>query len=214
MFLSFWKLGKRRAVVVFWGLDLGREEAVRRMFVKGSNATPPLPMIPLIPLTKSPVSPSSCAILLAQSSFPVQITTCSAYAAIVFNSGDLRSISRSGGIAAHSQVGEGHVCVYGIVTCRREAILENFRTVCVVGARGRRVRNMACAEIQTIGRRAGGRLYVGSERGSARMTAFVVGDDGARSSDLVSLSLNPTTRAFSFPSYRSNSIRNCRSGKF
>lgn len=35
MFLSFWKLGKRRAVVVFWGLDLGREEAVRRMFVKG-----------------------------------------------------------------------------------------------------------------------------------------------------------------------------------
>jgi len=39
--------------------------------------------------------------------------TCSEYAAIVFNSGVLRSMSRSGGVEAHSHVGEGHVATVG-----------------------------------------------------------------------------------------------------
>jgi hypothetical protein len=45
--------------------------------------------------------------------------TCSAYAAIVLSSGVLRSISRSGGVEAHSHVGEGHVAVVGIDVWRR-----------------------------------------------------------------------------------------------
>lgn len=66
--------------------------------------------------------------LLVQSSFPVHIITCSEYAAIVFNSGVLRSMSRLGGVDAHSQVGDGHVCVYGIVgACRREGVVEKWR---------------------------------------------------------------------------------------
>jgi hypothetical protein len=39
--------------------------------------------------------------------------TCSEYAAIVFRSGVLRSMSRSGGVEAHSHVGEGHVATVG-----------------------------------------------------------------------------------------------------
>jgi hypothetical protein len=43
---------------------------------------------------------------------------------MVFSNGVLRSMSRSGGVAAHSQVGEGHDCVYGIVDCKRVEVVE------------------------------------------------------------------------------------------
>ena len=92
-----------------------------------SNPTPPLPMTPFRPLTNSPVSPSSFSILLVQSSFLVHIITCSEYAAMVLSNGVLRSMSRSGGVEAHSQVGDGHVCVYGIIeACRRGDIVEKW----------------------------------------------------------------------------------------
>jgi hypothetical protein len=66
--------------------------------------------------------------LLVQSSCPVQNTTCSEYVAIVFSSGVLRSISRSGGVEVHSQVGEGHVDVYGIGDdWKRTRVMENER---------------------------------------------------------------------------------------
>lgn len=52
--------------------------------------------------------------LLCQSDVPVERITCSAYEAIVFRRGVLRSMSRSGGKEAHSQVGEGHIAVVGI----------------------------------------------------------------------------------------------------
>ena len=45
--------------------------------------------------------------------------TCSEYAAIVFRRDALRSISRSEGVEAHAQVGEGHVCVVGMVVDAR-----------------------------------------------------------------------------------------------
>jgi hypothetical protein len=79
-----------------------------------SNASLPFPITPFRPLTKSPVAPSSCSMLLCQSSLPVHSTTCSEYAAIVLSRGVLRSMSRSGGVEAHSHVGDGHVCVVGI----------------------------------------------------------------------------------------------------
>jgi hypothetical protein len=53
--------------------------------------------------------------------------TCSEYAAMVFSNGVLRSMSRSGGVAAHSQVGEGHDRVYGIVDCKRVEVVEKAR---------------------------------------------------------------------------------------
>lgn len=66
------------------------------------------------PLTKVPVALESCSMLLCQSEVPVERITCSAYEAIVFRRGVLRSMSRSGGKEAHSQVGEGHIAVVGI----------------------------------------------------------------------------------------------------
>jgi hypothetical protein len=71
-------------------------------------------MTPFRPFTNSPVAPSSCSMLLCQSSLPVQSTTCSEYAAIVLSKGVLRSMSRWGGVEAHSHVGAGHVAVVGI----------------------------------------------------------------------------------------------------
>jgi hypothetical protein len=53
--------------------------------------------------------------------------TCSAYAAIVLSSGVLRSMSRSGGVEAHSHVGEGHVAVVGIEGCKRAGEDEKVR---------------------------------------------------------------------------------------
>jgi hypothetical protein len=97
-------------------------------------------MTPLSPLTKSPVAPSSCSMLLAQSSLPVHRMTCSAYGAIVFSSGVLRSMSRSAGAEAHSHVGAGHVGVYGILACRDDAVRENWRAVRIQGARARVIR--------------------------------------------------------------------------
>jgi hypothetical protein len=73
--------------------------------------------------------------LLAQSSLPVHMMTCSAYGAIVFSSGVLRSMSRSAGAEAHSHVGAGHVGVYGIVACLRDAVRENWRMLRIQGAR-------------------------------------------------------------------------------
>jgi hypothetical protein len=50
----------------------------------------------------------------------VHRTTCSEYAAMVLRSGVARSMSRSGGVAAHSHVGDGHVGVYGIEDWKRD----------------------------------------------------------------------------------------------
>ena len=107
-----------------------------------SNPGPPFPITPLSPFTNSPVSPSSCSMLLTQSSFPVQKMTCSEYAAIVFNSGVLRSMSRSGGVAAHSQLGDGHDCVYGIAVWKRVRVVEKERKARGMTAREIRVKDM------------------------------------------------------------------------
>jgi hypothetical protein len=48
-----------------------------------------------------------------QSSFPVQINTCSAYAAIVPSKGFEWSMSRPSGISEQGHVGDGHVATVG-----------------------------------------------------------------------------------------------------
>lgn len=137
------KEGKRRAVEVSDVEEGASEERVVRTLLKGymihesarlkhcnlivecmcifelncmhtSNAGPPLPISPLTPRMKSPPELGSSSSLLVQSSFPVHTTTCSVYAAMVFRSGVLWSISRSGGMGAHSHVGDGHDGVYDI----------------------------------------------------------------------------------------------------
>lgn len=105
-----------------------------------SNASPPLPMMLLRPFTKSAVGPESSSRLLVQSSFPVARSTCSVYGAMVFNNGVLRSMSRSGGAAAHAHVGDGHVSVYGIEGvggCRRDFVVVKARKPPIEGARSR-----------------------------------------------------------------------------
>jgi hypothetical protein len=76
---------------------------------------PPLPTNSLTsPAKLSPAFSSS--ILLLQSSFPVHITTCSAYAAIVplrLLSLSISSPSGSEGVGAQEHVGEGHVSTVG-----------------------------------------------------------------------------------------------------
>ena len=125
------KLGNNKAVVAEGASVAGNELAVIKTFVNGyhgvifffttiplrsgrrigglqtSNASPPFPITPLRPFTKAAVAPSSSSRLLAQSSFPVQRSTCSVYGAMVFNSGVLRSMSRLGGVEAHEHVGNG-----------------------------------------------------------------------------------------------------------
>jgi hypothetical protein len=111
-----------------------------------SNASPPLPMMPLRPFTKSAVGPESSSRLLVQSSFPVARSTCSVYGAIVFNSGVLRSMSRSGGAAAHAHVGDGHVSMYGIDCvgdCRRGVVVVKARKLRIQGTRARDRRRKA-----------------------------------------------------------------------
>ena len=85
--------------------------------VRTSNASPPFPITPLRPRMKSPAADCSSSMRLVQSSLPVHTRTCDEYAATVWRSDALRSISRSDGIGGggeHWQVGEGHVGVYGI----------------------------------------------------------------------------------------------------
>lgn len=62
------------------------------------------------------------------------------YGAIVFSNGVLRSISKSGGVAAHAHVGDGHDSVYGTDwsgACRRGVMVEKERKVRMHGARAR-----------------------------------------------------------------------------
>jgi hypothetical protein len=66
--------------------------------------------------------------------------TCSEYAATVFRSGLLRSISRSGGVEAHSHVGEGHVAVVGMDVWWRVGVVEKVRGNVVVQRAGRMYR--------------------------------------------------------------------------
>lgn len=57
----------------------------------------------------------------------------------MFSSGVLRSMSRSFGAEAHSQVGEGHVGVYGIdEDWRRRRVVEKARVARGVSALGSR----------------------------------------------------------------------------
>jgi hypothetical protein len=46
---------------------------------------------------------------------------------MVLSSGVLRSMSKSGGVEAHSQVGEGHVGVYGMLDWKRGRGVERRR---------------------------------------------------------------------------------------
>lgn len=91
-----------------------------------SKPVPPFPMTDFRPFMNAPVAPSSCSMLLCQSGLPVHNMTCSEYAAMVLRSGVLRSMSKSGGVDAHSHVGEGHDCVYGITVRRSCDEMQNF----------------------------------------------------------------------------------------
>lgn len=99
-----------------------------------SNPFPPFPITPFNPLTNAPVRPSSCSMLLCQSSWPVHKTTCSEYAAIVLRSGVSRSMSRSGGVEAQAHVGDGHVAVVGIVLWRSVRVVDKCRKLRMQGA--------------------------------------------------------------------------------
>ena len=97
-----------------------------------SEYVPPLPSNSLISAAR--LSPEfSSSILDIQSSFPVQINTCSAYGAIVPLRGLERSISNpsgSSGTGKQEHVGEGQVCVIGnwAGDVRVEAARERDRT--------------------------------------------------------------------------------------
>lgn len=53
----------------------GNEDAVIRMLLNGSNASPPLPTTPFSPRMKSPAVDCSSSIRLVQSSLPVEMRT-------------------------------------------------------------------------------------------------------------------------------------------
>jgi hypothetical protein len=114
--------------------------------------------------------------------------TCSAYAATVFNSGLLRSISRSGGDEAHSHVGEGHVAVVGMGVWRRASVVENGRRNAgrqasrMHGARERRANVKDMMQCGESGRGKLGDLYRKPFR-SQDDVGF--GHNGARSKDIV-----------------------------
>jgi hypothetical protein len=61
---------------------------------------------------------------------------------MVLSSGVARSMSRSGGVAAHSHVGDGHVGVYGIVDWKRGCVAEKERMARGIDARGSRAKDM------------------------------------------------------------------------
>jgi hypothetical protein len=67
---------------------------------------------------------------------------------MVFRSGVARSMSRSGGVAAHSHVGDGHVDVYGIEDWKRSCAVEKERVVRGIDARGSRAKDMvSCVNV-------------------------------------------------------------------
>jgi hypothetical protein len=68
---------------------------------------------------------------------------------MVLRSGVARSMSRSGGVAAHSHVGDGHVGVYGIdVDWKRDCALEKERMARGIDARGSRAKDMlSCVNV-------------------------------------------------------------------
>jgi hypothetical protein len=80
---------------------------------------------------------------------------------MVFSNGVLRSMSRSGGVEAHSHVGEGHVAVYGMVDWKYGPAVEKERMVRGLYARGSLAKDM----IWVVGLVAGecGNYIEGSE---------------------------------------------------
>jgi hypothetical protein len=96
----------------------------------------PLPITLFKPATISPVEPGVCSMLEGHAAVPVQSSTCEEYAATVCRSGDVRSMSRSGGVVAQAHVGEGQAGVRGI--WRRGSVVEKARRENVRGTiRGR-----------------------------------------------------------------------------
>jgi hypothetical protein len=65
--------------------------------------------------------------LLAQCCCASLLGRCSEYAATVFSSGLLRSMSRSGGEEVHSHVGEGHVAIVGMGVWWRADVVAKVR---------------------------------------------------------------------------------------
>jgi hypothetical protein len=94
-----------------------------------SEKTPPLPISSFKSAAR--LSPEfSSSILDAQSSLPVQMSTCSAYAGMVPLSGFESSISRPSGIegvGAHWQVGDGHEGIVGNAGLWRLMVEESSR---------------------------------------------------------------------------------------
>jgi hypothetical protein len=91
----------------------------------------PLPITLLRPATNSPVAPGVCSMLEGHAAVPVQSKTCDEYAATVWRSGDVRSMSRLGGVGAQAHVGEGQVGVMGI--WRRGSVVEKARRESIRG---------------------------------------------------------------------------------
>jgi hypothetical protein len=65
--------------------------------------------------------------LLGQSDVPVHRMTWEEYAAMVFKSGVLRSMSRSGGVEVQAHVGAGQVGVVGIEVWKCGSVVEKVR---------------------------------------------------------------------------------------